>query len=146
MHLSSSLEITVAGRAGRPRKCPSPQMPLSVQHTDALRVHAVSTAEVFALLHDEESVWICTACEGHPFLRLTEKQDRSDCFRLWHDLYYNYVCSLLMRFLPHSLFCSLSLLTSHKSHYISSIAPEEGRPTIDNRGGKRGIGNMHCCL
>ena len=74
-------------RAGQPRKRPSsPTAPISSTHPHTLRVHAVSTAEMFVLLHVEETVWACTACEGHPLLCLTGKQDGSDCFRLWHGL------------------------------------------------------------
>ena len=70
--------------AGRPRKRPSP--PISTTQT-----HSKSTRCVYCRDHRtppqrKESVWICTACKGHPSLCLTGRQDGSDCFRLWHGL------------------------------------------------------------
>ena len=76
-------------RAGRPRKRPSPpHAPISTTH---LPTHSKSTRCVYCRDHRtpprrKESVWICTACEGHPSLYLTGRQDGSDCFRLWHGL------------------------------------------------------------
>ena len=76
-------------RAGRPRKRPSsPTAPISSTHltSHSKSTHCVYCRDVCAPPRRRETVWTCTACEGHPSLCLTGKQDGSDCFRLWHGL------------------------------------------------------------
>ena len=68
---------------GRPRKRPRP--------TPHLPTHSKSRRCVYCRdkrspPRRKESVWVCTACEGHPQLCLTGRDDGSDCFRLWHGL------------------------------------------------------------
>ena len=33
----------------------------------------------------ENTVWFCSACDGHPPLCLTGKGDSTDCYRLWYQ-------------------------------------------------------------
>ena len=69
-------------RPGRPRKRsrPTPHLP---SHSKSRR--CVYCRDVRSPPRRKESVWICTACEGHPQLCLTGRDDGSDCFRLWHE-------------------------------------------------------------
>ncbi|MCG8622585.1 MAG: hypothetical protein MJE68_11395, partial [Proteobacteria bacterium] len=69
-------------RPGRPRKRsrPIPHLPF---HSKSRR--CVYCKYYFPSPRRKESVWICTACEGHPQLCLTSRNDGSDCFRLWHE-------------------------------------------------------------
>ena len=69
-------------RPGRPRKRsrPTPHLP---SHSKSKR--CVYCWNVHFAPRRKESVWICTACEGHPQLCLTGWDDRSDYFRLWHE-------------------------------------------------------------
>ena len=77
-------------RAGRPRKCPhpsntatTPQMHLP-SHTSSKR--CVYCNKRRQPPRRKETVWYCAACDGHPSLCRTGRDNGSDCFRLWHQL------------------------------------------------------------
>ena len=69
-------------RPGRPRKRPRPT-PHLPSHSKSRR--CVYCRDVRSPPQRKESVWTCTACDGHPQLCLTGREDGSDCFRLWHE-------------------------------------------------------------
>ena len=76
-------------RAGRPRKRPHPSntctaTPIHLpSHGPSKRVYCKQNR---APPRRKETVWFCNACDGHPSLCLTRRDDGSDCFRLWHQL------------------------------------------------------------
>ena len=70
-------------KPGRPRKRPRPTPHLPT-HSKSRR--CVYCRDMRSPACRKESVWVCTACEGHPQLCLTGREDGSDCFRLWHGL------------------------------------------------------------
>ena len=67
---------------GRPRKRPRPT-PHLPSHSKSRR--CVYCRDVRSPPQRKESVWMCAACEDHPQLCLTGRDDGSDCFRLWHE-------------------------------------------------------------
>lgn len=69
-------------KPGRPRKHPRPT-PHLLSHSKSRR--CVYCRDFRSPSWRKESVWVCTACEGHPQLCLTGRDDGSDCFRLWHQ-------------------------------------------------------------
>lgn len=77
-------------RRGRPRSnvpSPDPQRPCLEHFPSRSR----SRRCVYCHRHRtpprrRESIWTCTACEGHPSLCLTGLDDGSNCFKLWHNL------------------------------------------------------------
>ena len=77
-------------RACRPRKRPHPSNTITTAPTH-LPSHSSSTRCVYCKQkrtpsRRKETVWFCNACDGHPSLCLTGRDDGSDCFRLWHQL------------------------------------------------------------
>ena len=68
-------------KPGRPRKQPRPT-PHLPSHSKSRR--CVYCRDIRSPPRRKESVWVCTACEDHPQLCLTGRDDGSDCFRLWH--------------------------------------------------------------
>lgn len=76
-------------RSGRPRKCLCPSSTSTTLTNTHLPSHSFSQRCVYCRVvrcrpRRKESVWTCMACDGHPSLCLTGKQDSSDCFSLWH--------------------------------------------------------------
>ena len=77
-------------RPGRPRKRPHPTNTCTTTLTH-LPSHSSSKRCVYCQKkrtpsRRKETVWVCNACDGHPSLCLTGRDDGSDCFRLWHQL------------------------------------------------------------
>ena len=75
-------------RAGRPRKRPRP--PSSSIPTDHFPTHSEKNRCVYCRdfrspSRRKQSVWVCTACDGHPTLCLTGTNNSEDCYRVWHE-------------------------------------------------------------
>ena len=71
--------------AGCPRKRPRP--PSSSIPTDHFPTHCTKSWCVYCKdfrppSWRKQSVWACTACDGHPTLSLTGTNDSEDCYRL----------------------------------------------------------------
>lgn len=81
-------------RAGRPRKTPSSSAtppPTSIPCLEHFPSHGERSRRCIYCKtkrvpsRRRESVWMCKACPGNPFLCLTGVDNGSDCFKLWHQ-------------------------------------------------------------